>query len=191
MQCNCSMGLFPEVERAWLTIDSDIYVWRYEDGGDLAYFDGLADTILNVAMVTPKPGLLQPHIVHLLALSTPLEVVLLGVSFVGEEMQLVPEPLFTLPCDQLHTSCLVSGVGGRIFMGRRDGHLYEFYYQHQERWWGRRLLRSVTPPAICLGSCQASWVASQRRTLWCRLSLTTPGIFCTPGQRKGLWECLI
>lgn len=26
MKCNCMMGLFPEIGRAWLTIDSDIYV---------------------------------------------------------------------------------------------------------------------------------------------------------------------
>ena len=32
MQCNCMMGLFPEIRRAWLTIDSNIYVWNYEDG---------------------------------------------------------------------------------------------------------------------------------------------------------------
>lgn len=32
MQCNCMMGLFPEINRAWLTIDNDIYVWLYEDG---------------------------------------------------------------------------------------------------------------------------------------------------------------
>ena len=32
MQCNCMMGLFPEISRAWLTIDSDIFVWNYEDG---------------------------------------------------------------------------------------------------------------------------------------------------------------
>ena len=32
MQCNCVMGLFPEVSRAWLAIDSDIYFWVYEDG---------------------------------------------------------------------------------------------------------------------------------------------------------------
>ena len=51
-----------KVSRSWLTIDSDIYLWRYEDGGDLAFFDGLADTILNVALVTPKPGILQAHI---------------------------------------------------------------------------------------------------------------------------------
>ena len=32
MQCNCMMGLFPEISRAWLSIDSDIFVWNYEDG---------------------------------------------------------------------------------------------------------------------------------------------------------------
>lgn len=26
------MGLFPEIERAWLTVDSDIFVWKYDDG---------------------------------------------------------------------------------------------------------------------------------------------------------------
>ncbi len=31
VQCNCMIGLFPEIDRAWLTIDSDIYVWRFED----------------------------------------------------------------------------------------------------------------------------------------------------------------
>ena len=41
------MGVFPEVERAWLTIDSDIYVWKYEDGGDLAYYDGLTGINAN------------------------------------------------------------------------------------------------------------------------------------------------
>lgn len=32
MQCNCMMGVFPEISRAWLTIDSDIFMWNYEDG---------------------------------------------------------------------------------------------------------------------------------------------------------------
>lgn len=26
IKCHCMMGLFPEIDRAWLTIDSDIYV---------------------------------------------------------------------------------------------------------------------------------------------------------------------
>lgn len=32
MQCNCMMGLFPGINRAWLTIDSDVFVWNYENG---------------------------------------------------------------------------------------------------------------------------------------------------------------
>ena len=32
MQSYCMMGLFPIIQRAWLSIDSDIYVWTYEDG---------------------------------------------------------------------------------------------------------------------------------------------------------------
>lgn len=32
MQFNCMMGVFPEISRAWLTIDNDIFMWNYEDG---------------------------------------------------------------------------------------------------------------------------------------------------------------
>lgn len=32
MQCNCAMGVFAEIRRAWLTIDSNIYMWNYVDG---------------------------------------------------------------------------------------------------------------------------------------------------------------
>ena len=152
MQCNCNMGLFTASDRAWLTIDSDIYVWRYEDGGDLAFFDGLSDTILNVAMVKAKPGILQPQIVNLLAVSTPVEISLLGVSFSGEEMQLVPEPLFTLAADQLHTSCILGTESGRIFLGGRDGHLYEFCYSGQDTWWGKKTSK------VCHTSSSLSWI---------------------------------
>ena len=81
MQCNCLMGLFPPIGRAWLTIDSDIYVWKFEDCSDLAYFDGLGDTILSVALLTPKKNIFQPHIKYLLCLTTAVEMILLGVSF--------------------------------------------------------------------------------------------------------------
>ena len=59
MQANCMIGLFPEIDRAWLTIDSDIYVWRFQDCQDLAYFDGLSDTILSVGLVDPKPNIFK------------------------------------------------------------------------------------------------------------------------------------
>ena len=74
---------------------------------DLAYFDGLSETILSAGLVKPKPGnltrklyfysvfkafsfkdsfflftgIFQEHIKFLLCLTTPVDVVLLGVSF--------------------------------------------------------------------------------------------------------------
>ena len=32
MQSYCMMGVFPSIQKAWLSIDSDIYIWSYEQG---------------------------------------------------------------------------------------------------------------------------------------------------------------
>lgn len=77
------MGLMPEIKRAWLTIDSTIYMWNYEDGKDLAYFDGLSEVILAAGLVVPRSGVFQNHIRYLLCLTTATEIVVLGVSFTG------------------------------------------------------------------------------------------------------------
>lgn len=57
MQNYCEMGLFPEIGRAWVTVDSNIYLWAYDNGSDIAYYDGLSETILSVALLKPKPGM--------------------------------------------------------------------------------------------------------------------------------------
>lgn len=49
--------------------------------GDLAYFDGLSEVILTAGLVVPKPGIFQEHIRFLLVLTTPVDIVILGVSF--------------------------------------------------------------------------------------------------------------
>lgn len=85
MQCNCTMGLLPEINRAWLVIDSNVYVWNYENGRDLAYFDGLNEVILSAGLVLPKTGVFQDHIQFLLCLTTAVEIVILGVSFTGQK----------------------------------------------------------------------------------------------------------
>ncbi|XP_066949536.1 nuclear pore complex protein Nup155 isoform X2 [Macrobrachium rosenbergii] len=144
MQCNCMMGLFPEINRAWLTIDSDIYVWIYEDGSDLAYFDGLHETILSVGLVKPKKGVFKSYIEHLLCLTTTSEIVLLGVSFSQSTvdgysgMHLLPEPLFSVPADGSYILTITGTADGRVFMGAKDGCLYELVYQAEDGWFTRK-----------------------------------------------------
>lgn len=148
MQCNCMMGVFPEISRAWLTIDNDIFMWNYEDGGDVAYFDGLIETILAVGLVKPKPGILQPHIHYLLVLATSVDVVILGLSFpkthgglndsMSGGMQLLPDPLFSIPTDNIYILSITSTDLGRIFMAGKDGCLYEIAYQAEAGWLTQR-----------------------------------------------------
>ncbi|CAC5400979.1 NUP155 [Mytilus coruscus] len=146
MQCNCMMGLFPDISRAWLTIDSDIFVWKYEDGTDIAYFDGLNETILSVALVRPKQGIFQPHIQYLLCLATPVDIVLLGVTFTrpfdgasgGGDMHLLPEYLFSIPTDNTFIMNMIGTDNGRIFMAGKDGCLYEIVYQADDGWFSRK-----------------------------------------------------
>ncbi|XP_012873976.1 PREDICTED: nuclear pore complex protein Nup155 [Dipodomys ordii] len=142
MQCNCMMGVFPPISRAWLTIDSDIFMWNYEDGGDLAYFDGLSETILAVGLVKPKAGIFQPHVRYLLVLATPVDIVILGLSYANLQtgsgilndsmcggMQLLPDPLYSLPTDNTYLLTITSTDNGRIFLAGKDGCLYEVAYQ--------------------------------------------------------------
>uniref|UniRef100_A0A8C6MDC4 Nucleoporin 155 n=1 Tax=Nothobranchius furzeri TaxID=105023 RepID=A0A8C6MDC4_NOTFU len=148
MQFNCMMGVFPDISRAWLTIDNDLFLWNYEDGGDVAYFDGLIETILAVGLVKPKQGILQPHIHYLLVLATSVDVVILGLSFpkshvglndsMSGGLQLLPDPLFSIPTDNTYILSITSTDLGRIFMAGKDGCLYEIAYQAEAGWLSQR-----------------------------------------------------
>jgi len=65
-------------------IHTNIIILTYSLSGDLAYFDGLSEVILTAGLVLPKPGIFQDHIKFLLVLTTPVDIVILGVSFAGE-----------------------------------------------------------------------------------------------------------
>lgn len=129
------MGLFPQIHRAWLTIDSDIYVWTYEETSDIAYYDGLNETILCVGLINPKPGVFHSYIRYLLVLSTAAEIVVLGVTFgpsatgAMDEIQLIADPVFTISTDGSVISTIAGTENGRLFLGTKEGCLYEIAYQ--------------------------------------------------------------
>lgn len=187
------MGLFPEIGRAWFTIDSEIYVsiednfskhylnskteiwilmflfdqiWTYEHARDVAYYDGLNHVIVSVGLVIPKPGVFISEVKYLLILTTPIEIIILGVTFDDttktisspnrssinqnsgggtsttktsyQEMQLMSKPIFILSTDNVAIATIEGSNDGRIFLGGRDGCLYEVYYQAESSWFGKR-----------------------------------------------------
>ena len=94
-----------------------------------------------MALLRPKKDIFQAHIKYLLCLTTAVEIILLGVGFGGGEegeMHLLPEPLFSLPTDATYMMSIVGTAAGRIFMGGKDGCLYEFAYRADDGWFGKK-----------------------------------------------------
>jgi len=145
------LGIFPEINRVWITIDQEFFLWDYSEGTDLSYFDGMNSTIFAVALVSPKPNVFQPHIKHLLVLATGLNIAILGVTFkkvtgidgkTVEQLELTTDTIFEVPTEGVITSKIVGTNDGRIFLASEDGNLFEIDYWKDLGWFsignGRR-----------------------------------------------------
>lgn len=131
-------------------------IWTYEDERDVAYYDGLNHAIVSVALVVPKAGVFVSDVKHLLVVTTPMEIVVLGVTFGDStktvcspnkslqnstpyvEMQLMNKPIFVINTDNVSIASIEGTSDGRIFLGGRDGALYELQYQAESNWFGKR-----------------------------------------------------
>lgn len=80
---------------------------------------------------------------HLLIVTTPIEIVVLGVIFAAgsdsAQMQLMDKPIFTIATDNVAMTAIVgTAADHRIMLGGRDGCLYECVYQAESNWFGKR-----------------------------------------------------
>lgn len=113
----------------------------------MAYFDGVNHLIISVALVRPKPNVFIDDVRHLLIVTTPIEIVVLGVIFADgnatggtAQMQLMDKPIFTVCTDNVAMTAIVGTADDdrRIMLGGRDGCLYELVYQAESNWFGKR-----------------------------------------------------
>lgn len=102
-----------------------------------------------MGLVKPKAGVFVTDVKYLLILTTPVEIVILGVTFGDQtislgstspydEMQLMNKPIFIVSTDNVAITTIVGSDDSRIFMGGRDGNLYEISYQNEPSWFGKR-----------------------------------------------------
>ncbi|VDN09461.1 unnamed protein product [Dibothriocephalus latus] len=122
-QC-CCMGVFPNCGKAWLTVDNEFFIWNFDDGEDLAFYDG---------------WILPPQIEYLLCLATSQELLLLGVTYDYSTstddrvcpgvLQVLPTPLYRLPSENHYITCMECTSDGRLFLGDAKGDLLELTYE--------------------------------------------------------------
>ncbi|KAF8398942.1 hypothetical protein HHK36_014807 [Tetracentron sinense] len=164
-------GIFPEIRRAWASVDNSLFLWRFDKwakrfgywDGQCPEYSGEEQVICAVGLAKSKPGVFVEAIQYLLVLATPVELILVGVCCSGRgdgtdpyaEVSLQPLPEYTIPSDGVTMTCITCTDQGRIFLAGRDGHIYEMNYTTGSGWHKR--CRKVCLTAG-LGSVVSRWV---------------------------------
>lgn len=96
-------------------------------------------TILGVTLTETSDGIIQFQFYLKITSFLNLIVTLFTIVYLftvsifnlgtSPEMQLVPEPIFTVATDGIGITTIANTNSGRIFLGGRNGSLYEIYYQ--------------------------------------------------------------
>ncbi|KAK9246709.1 Nup133 N terminal like-domain-containing protein [Lipomyces tetrasporus] len=134
-ECYTKMGLFPQLQRAWITVDNRLYFWNYLSGQDFLSFEDLSHTILSVQLVKPRKGTFIDSINHLLLLATPLEFHVLAVSFANNDLQLYDTGMAVSIKGFDVNSIAGSHKTGRIFFTSRGSpDMWEITYSNTESW---------------------------------------------------------
>jgi len=50
------MGLFAELQQAWITVDNRLYLWDYTTQGSFQGYEAQPNNITAVRLLSPKPG---------------------------------------------------------------------------------------------------------------------------------------
>ena len=139
LQMASYMGIFPEISRVWVTVDNRLYLWDYDNPSSVIFpYEVLDNVIISVALCAPRPGLFLERVKYILVISTAVEIVILALTWEGNDLTnnfRVHQSPYTIPTDDVPMIKIVSAQNGRIFMGGKDGNLYELVYEnHGDSW---------------------------------------------------------
>lgn len=144
-QMSTQMGLFAEINHAWVVVDNQIYLWDYtRPNPELVGFEEQPSNITCVKLVKPRAKVFVDTIEYLLVVATVTDIFLIAV-----ECQRGPEGVngITMYRTGLSTSVrriTVSTIAGsdntgRIFFGDANTEdIYELNYQQEDRWFSSK-----------------------------------------------------
>lgn len=151
-ECEVQMGIFPEICRAWFTVDNVVYLWNYyeKDSQVVSTYSKLDQLIISVGLARPlmeealplystsgsNVSVAPPD--FFLVVCTIMQVLLLRIDFQKPAQANVSPLMGAIQLNETKISCLTDGIPmrvvkgtseGRIFLAGNDGNLHEFVYE--------------------------------------------------------------
>jgi hypothetical protein len=150
------MGILPEINRAWISVDNRLYLWDYNNPSVYALYNGLSDVIVSVALAIPKEGIFTDVVKYVLVVATTVEIALLAITCKGDLNDIkLQNTQYTISTDNSTVFKIVSTVKGRIFLAGNDRNLYELVYDNDNDTWGSYL--GLDAPYKCRKVSHSGW----------------------------------
>jgi nuclear pore complex protein Nup155 len=168
-QVSTMMGLFAELNHAWVAIDNALYLWDYtQTNPELIGFEEQPNSITAVQLVVPRAGVFVPSITHVLVVATTTDILMLGVA-----ASRGPTGITTVSLYQTKMSLSIKGIAvsviegsaatGRIFFAGGDNEVYELTYQQEEKWFSSRCAKiNHTSPGYTALVPAGPWTAKSK-----------------------------
>ena len=149
-QCNNAklstlMGLFADLNHAWIAIDNSLYLWDYtHPNPDLIGFEEQQQQIKAVRLVTPRAGVFVSTINRMIVVATSSEIILIGVASQdapagGKSISLFSTRLSISIKGMTVNLIEGSAASGRVFFSESTSDdVYEITYQQEEKWFQNR-----------------------------------------------------
>ena len=141
---NQDMGLFAEINYAWVTVDNALYMWDYTSSNpELLGYEDHPSVIQSVKLAKPRAGVFLGAIKHIIILASTDSILLLGLGVDPSNPQ-ASISLFQTGMNASVKGLMVKSIAasettGRIFFGSRtDNDLQELKYQAQDSWFSAR-----------------------------------------------------
>ncbi|KAH6659382.1 Non-repetitive/WGA-negative nucleoporin C-terminal-domain-containing protein [Truncatella angustata] len=208
-EVSTSMGLFAELNHAWVTVDNCLYLWDYtHPNPELIGYEDNEHSITSVKLVAPKPGVFVKEINYMLVVATSADMFLLGVAAQSSANGATTVDLYQtrmqFPLRGTEAHVIAGAANGRIFFaGSVDSDIYELYYQQEEKWFSSRtgkINHSATgwssvvplakgPQALLWGSKTAEYIVdividNTRNLLYSLSNISTIRIYHMEGPDK-------
>lgn len=139
------MGLFADLNHAWIAIDKCLYLWDYtHPNPNLIGFEEQSHEITAVRLVTPRAGVFVSSISRLLVVATKAEIILVGLASQtapggGQSVSLYSTRLSISIKGTTVRKIAGSAATGRIFFSEHSGDdVFELTYQQEEKWFQNR-----------------------------------------------------
>lgn len=171
-QMATSMGLFAEINHAWVAIDNQLYLWDYTNPSpELIGFEDQPHTIVSVKLVKPRAGVFVAGISYLLVVATAADVFLIAMQCERGTEGVHSVTLFRTGLNTTVKGISVQAIAGssatgRIFFadGRDSEDVYELNYNQEERWFHHKCSKtnhtqkSILPALSFYGTSKQAYV---------------------------------